>query len=211
MINLIGLWTRTLIRMCKPKIKDEENSNLSAVRLMIITDERLMKIKIKSIYLSSVTWGVVARSPEPKAHVSNVRAFRIESEFRRRSWFLVEGKTGLPGGKPHGAEKRTNNKLDPHCNFESANRTPGHIVERRMLSPLHHACSLKIFLRSGNGLALFSTMMTMTSTTAMMMTTMMMKSNFSVNIDSLSFSFTIIQPYDRVTAEISYFELLTSG
>ena len=94
---------------------------------------------------------MVARSPEPKAHVSNVRAFRIESEFRRRSWFLVEGKTGLPGGKPHGAEKRTNNKLDPHCNFESANRTPGHIVERRMLSPLHHACSLKIFLRSGNG------------------------------------------------------------
>ena len=57
------------------------------------------------------------------------------------------------------------------------------------------------------GLALFSTMMTMTSTTTAMMTTMM-KSNFSVNIDSLSSSsFTIIQPYDRVTAEISYFAL----
>ena len=34
--------------MCRPKIKDEERSKLSAVRLMIITDERLMKIKIKS-------------------------------------------------------------------------------------------------------------------------------------------------------------------
>ena len=66
------------------------------------------------------------------------------------AWFLLEGKTELPGDKPHGAEKRTNNKLDPHCNFESANRTPGHIVERRMLSPLHHACSLKIFLWSRN-------------------------------------------------------------
>ena len=36
------------MRMCRPKIKDEESSNLSAVRLMIITGERLTKIKIKS-------------------------------------------------------------------------------------------------------------------------------------------------------------------
>ena len=36
------------MRMCRPKIKDEESRKLSAVRLMIITDERLTKIKIKS-------------------------------------------------------------------------------------------------------------------------------------------------------------------
>ena len=35
------------MRICRPKIKDEESSNLSAVRLMSITDKRLMKIKIK--------------------------------------------------------------------------------------------------------------------------------------------------------------------
>jgi len=36
--------------------------------------------------------------------------------------FLGKGKTGVPGEKPLGAEKRTNNKLDPH-----GNRAPGHI------------------------------------------------------------------------------------
>ena len=71
------------------------------------------QMKIKSIYLSLVTWGVVARSPEPKAHVSNVRAFRIELEFRKVV-FLGKGKTGAPGEKTLGAEKRTNNKLDLH-------------------------------------------------------------------------------------------------
>ena len=56
---------------------------------------------------------MVAQSPEPKAHVINVRAFQIELEFRNVG-FLGEGKTGVPGEKPLGAEKRTNNKLDPH-------------------------------------------------------------------------------------------------
>ena len=36
---------------------------------------------LNQFYLSSVTWGVVIQSPEPKAHVSN-RASRIELEFR---------------------------------------------------------------------------------------------------------------------------------
>ena len=71
------------------------------------------QMKIKSIYLSLATWGVVARSPEPKAHVSNVRAFRIELEFRKVV-FLGKGKTGAPREKPLGAEKRTDNKLDLH-------------------------------------------------------------------------------------------------
>ena len=84
---------------------------------------------------------MVARSPEPKAHVSNVRAFRVELEFRSDG-FLAEGKTGVPGEKPLGAEKRTNNKLDPHDSTESGNQTPSHIDGRRVLSPLHHPCSL---------------------------------------------------------------------
>ena len=50
---------------------------------------------IKSIYLSSVTRGGVARSPEPKAHVSNVRAFRIELEFRSVG-FQERGKPDYP-------------------------------------------------------------------------------------------------------------------
>ena len=40
-------------------------------------------------------------------------AFRIELEFRNVG-FCGEGKTGVPGEKPLGAEKRTNNKLNPH-------------------------------------------------------------------------------------------------
>ena len=54
-----------------------------------------------------------AQSPEPGAHVLNVRAFQIELEFRSVG-FWGEGKTGVPGEKPLGAEKRTNNKLNPH-------------------------------------------------------------------------------------------------
>ena len=53
---------------------------------------------------------MVAQSPEPGAHVLNARAFRIELEFRNVG-FCGEGKTGVPGEKPLGAEKRTNNVL----------------------------------------------------------------------------------------------------
>ena len=55
---------------------------------------------------------MVAQSPEPGAHVLNARAFRIELEFRNVG-FCGEGKTGVPGEKPLGEEKRTNNKLNP--------------------------------------------------------------------------------------------------
>ena len=71
------------------------------------------QIKSNQFYLSSIAWGVVAQSPEPGAHVLNARAFRIELEFRNVG-FCGEGKTGVPGEKPLGAEKRTNNKLNPH-------------------------------------------------------------------------------------------------
>ena len=56
---------------------------------------------------------MVAQSPEPGARVLNARAFRIELEFRNVG-FYGERKTGVPGEKPLGAEKRTNNKLNPH-------------------------------------------------------------------------------------------------
>ena len=56
---------------------------------------------------------MVAQSPEPGDHALNARAFRIELEFRNVG-FCGEGKTGVPGEKPLGEEKRTNNKLNPH-------------------------------------------------------------------------------------------------
>ena len=55
-----------------------------------------------------------------------------ESHRNLKCWFLGEGKTGVPGEKPVGVERRTNNKLDPHDNAESENRTPGHIGGRRV-------------------------------------------------------------------------------
>ena len=55
---------------------------------------------------------MVAQSPEPGAHVLNVRAYRIELEFRSVG-FLGERKTGVPREKPLEAEKRINNKLSP--------------------------------------------------------------------------------------------------
>ena len=42
-----------------------------------------------------------------------VRAFQIELEFGSVG-FWGEGKTGVPGEKPLGARKTTNNKLNPH-------------------------------------------------------------------------------------------------
>ena len=84
------------------------------VKCVIITINRnCIKSKSNQFYLSSIAWGVVAQSPEPGAHVLNARAFRIELEFRNVG-FCGEGKTGVPGEKPLGAEKRTNNKLNPH-------------------------------------------------------------------------------------------------
>ena len=41
-----------------------------------------------TIFQSLVTRGVVARSPEPKAHVSNVRVFRIELELEFSKHFI---------------------------------------------------------------------------------------------------------------------------
>ena len=56
---------------------------------------------------------MVTQSLEPGAHLLNARAIRVELEFRNVG-FCGEGKTGVPGEKPLGAEKRTNDKLNPH-------------------------------------------------------------------------------------------------
>ena len=40
--------------------------------------------------------------------------FQIELIEFRNVGFWGEGKTGVPGEKPLGARKRTNNKLNPH-------------------------------------------------------------------------------------------------
>ena len=52
---------------------------------------------------------MVTPSPKPEAHVLNVRALRIELEFRSVG-FRGEGKTGMRGGKPLGAGKRANDR-----------------------------------------------------------------------------------------------------
>ena len=47
-----------------------------------------------------------------------------------KCWFLEKGKTGVPGEKLLGAEKRAINKLDLHDNAGFWNRTPGHMGGR---------------------------------------------------------------------------------
>ena len=72
--------------------------------------------KSKSIFKSILfnLDSVRSACPISRAPVLNSRAFRIELEFRNVG-FCGGGKTGvLPGEKPLGAEKRTNNKLNPH-------------------------------------------------------------------------------------------------
>ena len=61
------------------------------------------QIKWNQIYLSSIAKGVVAQSPEPGAHVLNVQAFWIELECRSVGLW-GDGKTGVHGEKPLGAE-----------------------------------------------------------------------------------------------------------
>ena len=63
---------------------------------------------------------------------SSSTQFLIELEFENAG-FWGEGKTWIPGEKPLGTKKRTNNKLNPHMAS-----TPGHIGGRQALSPLHH-------------------------------------------------------------------------
>ena len=51
------------------------------------------------------------------------------SKLELQFGFLGEGKTGVPRKKPLGAEKRTNNKLNPHMK-PGPESNPGHIGSR---------------------------------------------------------------------------------
>ena len=85
------------------KLKDEETLRDDNIGIGIKSNEN----QINLFKLGNVG------SCCPIKRVSNVRAFRIELEFRKVV-FLGKGKTGAPGEKPLRAEKRTNNKLDLH-------------------------------------------------------------------------------------------------
>ena len=61
---------------------------------------------------------------EPKAHISTWEHSGSNWNFEVLV-FLGEGKIGVPEETTLGEEKRINNKLDPHDNAESGNRTPG--------------------------------------------------------------------------------------
>ena len=85
---------------------------------------------------------MVAQSPEPGAHVLNARAFRIELEFRNVG-FCGEGKTGVPGEKPLGAEKRTNNKLNPHMTSSPGIEPGSHWWKASALTTAPSLCKSK--------------------------------------------------------------------
>ena len=57
------------------------------------------------------------------------------------SVFEEGGKTKVPGEKNLGARMRTNNKLSPHM-MPSSELNLSDIDGRRVLTPLHHPCSL---------------------------------------------------------------------
>ena len=54
--------------------------------------------------------------------------------------FWEQGKAGVPGEKPLEARETTNNKLNTHIRRWRRDLNPGHIVGRRVLSPLRHPC-----------------------------------------------------------------------
>ena len=106
-----SLWIAT--KQIKSNQIESNRIKSNQIKSNQIKSNQIKSNQIKSIYLSWIARGVVAQSPEPGAHVLNVRAFRIELEFRSVGLW-GEGKTGEPREKPLGAEKRTNNKLSPH-------------------------------------------------------------------------------------------------
>ena len=63
--------------------------------------------------------------------------------------FLKEGKTGVPGEKPLGAKERTNNKLNPHIDWNL-----GYVAGRQVLSPLRLPCFQRKNVTGGERYAL---------------------------------------------------------
>ena len=75
--------------------------------------------------------------------------FLVELEFENVGFWLGQGKAGVPGEKPLGARERTNNKLNTHIWRWRRDLNPGHIVGRRVLSPLRHPCPPRTRKRTG--------------------------------------------------------------
>ena len=76
-----------------------------------------------------------ARSPEPKAHVSNIQYKHSSSNWNLELLVVRKRENpSIPAGKPLRAEERTNNKLDPRDNTKSGNGSPGHIGGRPQCS-----------------------------------------------------------------------------
>ena len=68
---------------------------------------------------------------------------QVELEFGNAG-FWGEVKPGVPREKPLGAEKRTNNKLNPRMALDWE-WIPGHIGGKRVLSPLGEPCTRLLF------------------------------------------------------------------
>jgi len=126
-VMLLGKWSRANAEL--------QLHNFFTMVIWPLSTCVMKKNQIKSIYLSSRTWGVVAPSPKPEAHVLNIQAFQIELEFRRVG-FWGEGKTRVPEKKNLGAEKRRSQIW-----HRLRKLNPGHIAGGWVLSPLSHPCS----------------------------------------------------------------------
>ena len=94
------------------------------------SDKRLFKIKSNLLKLGSVGSGCPISRARGSC-IKNVRAFRIELEFRSVG-FWGEGKTGVPGEKPLSVAIKTNRKspfnelqIPSHIEHTSTPNEPG--------------------------------------------------------------------------------------
>ena len=136
-----------VVELSNHGLKDSFWESSDDFRFFPKTPNKVTNYLSYQINLSSVTGGVVARSPESKAHVSNIQYEHSSSNwnlellvFRRRE---NRSYRVYPKEKPLRAEKRTSNKLGPCDNTKSGKGTPGHIGGRWVLSPLHHPSAPK--------------------------------------------------------------------
>ena len=148
--------------MCKPLLqevsKNEYISKAHCVARFNLCSKRFTwksnsnQIKIKSILfkLDSVRSGC----PISRARGSCIKrsSFRIELEFRNVG-FCGEGKTGVPGEKPLGAEKRTNNKLNPHMTSSPGIEPGPHWWKASALTTAPSLLPRKKYLAARNTLA----------------------------------------------------------
>ena len=81
---------------------------------------------------------------KPEAHVKviNNKPVEIKLEFGNNG-FWREGKSGVPGEKSSDRSRdESQQQTQPMCDAESGNRTWATFGGRRVLTPLHHPCSL---------------------------------------------------------------------